>query len=148
MKGKLAEMKNTRFEDLKCWQEARIFTRRIYGYVRRSNFSKDYRLSGQITGATISIMNNICEGFAAHSNKEFIRFLRYSRRSCSEAQNCLYIAIDQSYIQEIEFKISYQQCSLIRKMIDGLIRYLKNHRSGSTQKLETTRSPTQQTELT
>ena len=50
MKGKLAEMKITRFEDLKCWQEARIFTRRIYGYVRRSNFSKNYRLSGQITG--------------------------------------------------------------------------------------------------
>jgi four helix bundle protein len=138
-------MKITRFEDLKCWQEARFFTRSVYGYVNRSNFSKDHRLSGQITGATISIMNNICEGFAAHSNKEFIRFLRYSRRSCSEAQNCLYIALDQSYIRKVEFKTAYQHCSLIRKMIDGLVRYLKEHRSPPVQKLD---KPTQLTQPT
>lgn len=126
-------MKITRFEDLKCWQEARIFTRSIYGYVNRSNFSKDYRLSGQITGATISIMNNICEGFAAHSNKEFIRFLRYSRRSCPEVQNCLYVALDQNYIAGNGFRSAYDHCAKVRKIIDGLIRYLKQHQKNRPQ---------------
>ena len=70
-------------------------------------------------------MNNISEGFDAGFNKEFIRFLTYSRRSCSEVQNCLYIASDQKYINETEFQDSYQHCEKVRKIIDGLIRYLK-----------------------
>ena len=121
-------MKISRFEDLKCWQEARQLTRHIYGYCKRPASPKDYRLSDQMTGAAVSIMNNICEGFDAQSNNEFIRFLNYSRRSCSEVQNCLYVALDQSYITESEFKNSYSHCEKIRRIIDGLIRYLKNHK--------------------
>ncbi len=123
-------MKINRFEELECWQEARVLTKNAYDYTKRTDFSKDFRLSGQITGAAISIMNNICEGFDSRSNNEFIRFLTYSRRSCSEAQNCLYIALDQKYISEEEFQNTYDHCAKIRKIIDGLIRYLKNHQTG------------------
>ncbi|RPJ75005.1 MAG: four helix bundle protein [Desulfobacteraceae bacterium] len=118
-------MKIERFEDLECWQAARALTKSIYGYARRAGFSMDYRLSGQITGAASSIMNNICEGFDVRSDREFIRFLFYSRRSCSEVQNCLYIASDQKYISNDEFQQTYDHCTKIRKIIDGLIRYLK-----------------------
>jgi four helix bundle protein len=118
-------MKIKRFEELECWKETRKLTRVIYGYTNRSGFSKDFRLSGQITGALISIMNNICEGFDAGSDKEFARFLSYSRRSCSEVQNCLYIAMDQSYVDIREFEQAYADGERIRKMVDGLIRYLK-----------------------
>lgn len=118
-------MRVKRFEDLECWQESRVLTGVIYEYVKRVGFAKDLRLSDQITGASISIMNNIAEGFDAKSNKEFIRFLTYSRRSCSEVQNCLYIALDQKYLEESEFKDAYFRCEKSRKIIDGLIRYLK-----------------------
>jgi four helix bundle protein len=114
-----------RFEELQCWQKARDLTRVVYGYTRQVDFAKDFRLSGQITGAAISIMNNICEGFDSRSNAEFARFLIYARRSCSEVQNCLYVALDQSYIATDEFQRSYDDCMEIRKMIDGLIRHLK-----------------------
>ncbi len=120
-------MKIKRFEDLECWQETRELTKKIYNFTKRPEFSKDYRLSGQITGAVISVMNNICEGFDSRSNNEFVRFLTYSRRSCSETQNCLYVALDQKYISEDEFQSAYNHCKKIRKIIDGLIRYLKNH---------------------
>ena len=70
----------------------------VYVCAKRAEVEKDFRLAGQITGASLSIMNNICEGFDAKSNPEFIRFLTYSRRSCSETQNCLYVALDQKYI--------------------------------------------------
>ena len=118
-------MKIQRFEDLKCWQKARGLNRTIYSYVNREAFSKDFRLSGQITGASISIMNNISEGFDAGSNKEFARFLSYSRRSCSEVQNCLYIALDQEYVSEDEFQKTYSDCEETRKTIYGMIRYLR-----------------------
>ena len=125
-------MQIKRFEDLECWKEPRTLTNSIYKYTTNPFFSKDLRLSGQITGVSVSIMNNISEGFDSTSKKEFIRFLTYSRRSCSEVQNCLYVASDQSYINEKEFQDSYQHCEKVRKIIDRLIRYLRKSAKSST----------------
>lgn len=122
-------MKIKRFEDLDCWKESRSLTKTIYDYTKSSPYCKDFRLAGQITAAAVSVMSNICEGFDSLSNNEFIRFLTYSRRSCSEVQSCLYVALDQEYIKEEEFRASYSRCKKIRKMIDGLIRYLKQSQS-------------------
>ena len=122
------KMKVKRFEDLECWQESRALTQTIYSYTKQGEFLKDYRLSGQITGASISIMNNISEGFDSRSNNEFVRFLLYARRSCSEVQNCLYIAMDQEYVTRTEFESTYSHCAKVRKMIDGLVRYLKENK--------------------
>jgi len=62
-------MKITRFEDLKCWQEARILVNVVYEAIRNSTqFQKDFRLVGQITDASISSMSNIAEGFSRRSN--------------------------------------------------------------------------------
>lgn len=121
-------MKIKRFEELECWKEARELNRMIYSLAQRAEFGRDFRLAGQTTGASISVMNNICEGFDAGSTNEFIRFLFYSRRSCSELQNCLYIASDLKYIEEGEFQKAYQHCERVRQIIDGLIRYLKKKR--------------------
>ena len=118
-------MKIKKFEELECWQESRSLNKTIYRYTKGRPFSKDFRLSGQITGASLSIMNNICEGFDSQSNREFIRFLNYSRRSCSEVQTCLYVALDQEYINGEEFQRTYSHCAKVRKIVDGLIRYLK-----------------------
>jgi four helix bundle protein len=118
-------MKIKRFEDLDCWKESRSLSKEIYGYARNPLFSRDFRLAGQITAVAVSIMSNIAEGFDSLSNKEFVRFLTYSRRSCSEVQSCLYVALDQEYVNEEQFEASYIHCKKIRKMIDGLIRYLK-----------------------
>lgn len=96
-----------KFEDLECWKGARKLTQIIYQYTTNSKFHRDFRLSGQITGAAISVMNNMSEGFDSGSRPEFIRFLQYSRRSCSEVQNCLYIASDLKYIDDEDFQVAY-----------------------------------------
>jgi len=117
-------MKIERFEDLECWQEARTLCSSVYALVKEGRFSKDYRLRDQITGAAISVMNNIAEGFASQSNAEFIRFLVYARRSTSEVQTCLYVALDQEYINREQFDQVYERAEKSRKIIDGLRRYL------------------------
>jgi four helix bundle protein len=123
-------MKINRFEDLDCWQEARKFTNMVYEAIRGSKaFQTDYRLRDQITGAAISVMNNIAEGWASQSNPEFIKFLTYSRRSCAETQNCFYVALDQKYISESRFQENYDQALKVTKIIDGLLRYLRSQRS-------------------
>jgi four helix bundle protein len=119
-------MKITKFEDLDCWKEARILVNIVYQHIRSELFRKDYRLRDQITGAAISVMSNIADGFDSQSNNEFVRFLRYSRRSISEVQSCTYIAFDQKYITEQERKKLYDHCSKVRKIVDGFIRYLRS----------------------
>ncbi|MBU4484307.1 four helix bundle protein [bacterium] len=124
-----------RFEDLECWQEARKLVNMVYKAINENkDFQKDYRLTGQITGAAISVMNNSTEGWASQSNNEFIRFLTYSRRSCAETQNCLYVAQDQQYITEDTFTEIYDQGLKTIKIIDGLLRYLRSQRPRRSQR--------------
>ena len=124
-----------KFEDLECWQQARILVHMDYKTVNASSdFQKDFRLSGQFTGAAISVMNNISEGWASQSNAEFIRFLIYSRRSSAETQNCTYIALDQNYISNETFEEIYNQGLKTIQIIDGLLRYLRSQRPKGTQR--------------
>jgi four helix bundle protein len=123
-------MKVNRFEDLECWQEARKLVKMVYRSIKSSKaFQSDYRLRDQSTGAAISVMNNISEGWASQSNAEFIKFLKYSRRSCAEVQSCFYVAIDQEYITEIILNEIFNQATKVIMIIDGLLRYLRSQRS-------------------
>ena len=73
-------------------------------------------------------MNNIAEGFGNQSNAEFKRFLTYARRSVSEVQSCLYVALDHQFVNQEEFQKTYVQAETTRKIIDGFLRYLRGKR--------------------
>lgn len=47
-----------RFEDLKCWQEARKFTKLIYELTKKDRFKKDFELVGQVRDSAASSMGN------------------------------------------------------------------------------------------
>jgi len=72
-------------------------------------------------------MDNIAEGFEDSSTKEFIKFLGYSQRSCSEVQSQLYRAIDCKYITKAQFDHAYDLASDCRKQIKGLRKYLRGY---------------------
>ena len=92
----------------------------------------------QLQRAAVWAMSNIAEGFDSDTNAEFLRFLRYSKRSCSEVQSELYIALDQKYISEDEFKEVYDHAGRTRAAIRGFIRYLLAYTKKSPQKLSRT----------
>jgi four helix bundle protein len=117
-------MKIKRFDQIEAWQLARELTRKVYGLTERRRFSQDFGLKGQIQRAASSAMHNIAEGFDSDTNLEFLRFLRYARRSCSEVQSQLYVALDQQYIANPEFQDVYDHAGRTRAMIRGFIRYL------------------------
>lgn len=114
-----------RFEDIDGWKKGRELTRMVYGFTRRSEFAKDYGLKDQVTRAAVSIMNNIAEGFDGGSDAEFIRFLVYSQRSATEVKSCLYVALDNAYINEDDFNKAYALADEAKRIIGGFIRYLK-----------------------
>jgi four helix bundle protein len=119
-------MKITSFEDLDCWQEARLLVRKIYDATRDGNVKKDLRFVGQIQAAATSAMANIAEGFTRRSDKEFIQFLYIAMASTAEVQSHLYVALDQAYIAKDQFDEIYKQAEKTGKMISNLIKYLRN----------------------
>ena len=129
-------VKLSRFEDLACWQEARKLTNMVFALTNSASFKGNYRLIDQMTGAAISVMNNIVEGFDSQSNAEFMRFLVYARRSASEVQTCLYVALDNQLNARDQFDEIYQQAESTRKVIDGFLRYLRTHRRQQVQRAQ------------
>ena len=118
-------MRVEKFEDLEVWQGARELVKMIYSIVNhQENLKKDYKLSAQLTSASVSIMSNIAEGFSRHSNKEFIQFLYISKASVSEVQSILYITLDLGFINNDQFNVVYKQLDKIAKMDSNLIKYL------------------------
>jgi four helix bundle protein len=122
-------MKIERFEDIEAWQLARDLTLKVYVLTKYPEFAKDYGLKNQIQEAAGSSMHNTAEGFDSESNAEFIRFLRYAKRSCTEVQSELYVALDQNYISQDEFDDVYEQARKTRAAIRGFINYLKKYKS-------------------
>ncbi|MBN2091625.1 four helix bundle protein [candidate division KSB1 bacterium] len=120
-------MKIQRFEEIQAWQLARELTRKVYFLTNKPGFSKDFGLKHQIREASGSTMHNIAEGFDAESSAEFIRFLRYAKRSCTEVQSELYVALDAKHISPDEFKETYELAGRTRATIRGFINYLKEY---------------------
>ncbi len=119
-------MKIERFEEIESWKEARALTNNVYTISLQSKFSKDYGLKDQMQRAAVSIMANIAEGFDAGSDKGFINFLNFAYRSASEVQSLFYVALDQKYVPETCFHQNYDQAAKVKRLIGGLIKYLKS----------------------
>ncbi len=115
------------FEDIEAWQLARVLAQKVYNLTKSGEFSRDYGLRKQIQDAAGSSMHNIAEGFDSETNREFIRFLRYAKRSCTEVQSELYMALDQKYVTEVEFKDVYAHAGRTRATIRGFIKYLRSY---------------------
>jgi len=140
-------MKIERFEDLHCWQEARKLVNLVYQAIKENkDFQKDFRLCGQITGAAVSSMSNIAEGFSRRSNNEFIQYLFISKSSATEVQSEAYVALDQRYITGETFHQIYKQAEKVSKLDSGLITYLLRTQKISRQKETQQTQQTQQTQ--
>ena len=117
-------MKITRFEDIDAWKAARKLMKSLYDLTGGKGFATDADLRRQIRRAAVSAMANVAEGFDASSDAEFRRFLRIGRRSVSEVQSHLYVALDQGYLEPARFDGLYEEAVETKRLMGGFIRYL------------------------
>ena len=94
----------TRFEEIDAWISSRQLTNMVYATSNQVGFNRDFGLRDQIRRAAVSIMSNIAEGFESRTDIQFINFLGMARASAGEVRAQLYIALDQRYISEDQFK--------------------------------------------
>ncbi|MEE1884947.1 four helix bundle protein [Pedobacter flavus] len=115
-----------KFQNLKVWQKSMILANDIHYLALRFPKDEAYVLNPQIRRAANSITLNIAEGSTGQSNKEFVRFLRYSLRSTIETVGCLFLAKERNYINESQFISLYKKCEEVLVMINGLIKVLES----------------------
>lgn len=114
-----------RFEELEVWQEARLLNKSIWQLTQKEDFKSYFSLNEQLRRASISIMNNISEGFERNGNKEFVQFLSIAKGSTAEVKNMLYALLDLELISQKEFEELSQASEKLRNKIAKLMNYLK-----------------------
>ncbi|MEO6190020.1 MAG: four helix bundle protein [Saprospiraceae bacterium] len=108
-----------KFEDIIAWQKAQELAAEIY---KQFGNIRDFGFRDQICRASVSISNNIAEGFDRGTNKEFIRFLYISSSSCSEVKSMLYLAVKLKLMEEKKAMILIETTIEISKIIKGLFK--------------------------
>ncbi len=114
-------MKFNSFEEIIIWKKAKELTIIIYKEIK---FCKDFSFNDQIKRASISIMNNVAEGFERKGNREFKKFLYISKGSCGEVRSMIHLGFELKYINEESYKNLLNRCLEISKMLSGLIKTL------------------------
>jgi len=117
-------MRVTKFEDLLVWQKSILLSMEIYQLYSDNH---DWGFKNQIQRASVSIANNIAEGFDRSSDKEFKRFLFIALGSASEVRSMNYLAAKLMYISLDEYDVCNDHLIEISKMLNGLSRSLNRN---------------------
>ena len=114
-------MKIEKFEDIIAWQKGRELTLNIYIIFKNS---KDFGFKNQIERASVSIMNNIAEGFERRTNKELKNFLFIAKGSAGEVRSMLDLGLELKHINKNDFEKNYKLTLEISKLLSGFIKTL------------------------
>lgn len=114
-------MKIEKFEEIISWQKGKELTIILYAVFKQC---KDFSFKNQIERASVSIMNNIAEGFERRTNKELTNFLFIAKGSAGEVRSMLNLGLELKYISEKDFKKMYDLTLEISKLLSGFIKTL------------------------
>lgn len=109
------------FEDIIAWQKAKELTVEVY---KVCGDSKDFGYKDQLQRATVSIMNNIAEGFERQSNKDFRKFLFIAKGSCGEVRSLIRLGLELNYITARDGERLIASSSEVSKILSGFIKRL------------------------
>jgi|TARA_B100000470_G_C19492880_1_gene259553 four helix bundle protein len=113
-------------KDLDVWKKSMDLVERVYRRTERFPDSEKYGLTNQIRRCAVSVSSNIAEGAARNTDKEFVQFCYIALGSLSELETQLLIAERLKYSKNIDILENVVE---IRRMLLGLIKYLKSKQS-------------------
>ena len=99
-------MKYNRFEELPVWQAAIKLGLETYTLTSVEAFRGQRSLRDQIERASVSVSNNIAEGFERGTNNELLTFLYIARGSAGEVRSMLCLLERLPTFENLKFQIS------------------------------------------
>ena len=109
------------FEEIEAWKKSQIVAIKIYKLLHINVY---YGFKNQIQRASVSISNNIAEGFERGSDADFRRFLFISLGSCSEVKSMMYMALQLNYVSQEDANQLQKDLVEISLMLKSFIRVL------------------------
>jgi len=99
-------MKYNRFEDLPVWWDAIELAVRVFAFTTRPVFKRYRGIQDQIERSSVSVSNNIAEGFERGTTPELLTFLYISRGSAGETRSVLHLCDRLPGFEDLKFEIS------------------------------------------
>ena len=87
---------------------------------------RDFSYKDQIQRASMSIMNNIAEGYERSSEADKRRFIVIAKGSCAEVRSMLHVWVELWYFQQNEYNELLEINKSIWRMLYWLIKKLSN----------------------
>ena len=121
-------MKYQRFEDLPVWNDALELAAMVLRLSQAGRLNGLGDLKNQIERATISISNNIAEGFERGTNQELITFLYYARGSAGEVRSMLHLLGRLVEAEDLAPRLRelLRRTDSVSRQLGGWIESLKN----------------------
>ena len=121
-------MKCSRFEDLPVWQTAVEFALLVFKFTMIVDMRGLGDTKSQLERSTLSISNNIAEGFERGTTAELINFLYIARGSVGESRSMLCVCERVPRFSNFKSEISNLKLKgeNISKQLHGWIESLKN----------------------
>jgi four helix bundle protein len=95
-----------RFEDLPVWQTAAELYDRVDDFIDRAPPRLRHSFRDQLERATLSVSNNIAEGFERGTTNELLAFLYIARGSAGEVRSMLILGSRRPYLASFKSQIS------------------------------------------
>jgi four helix bundle protein len=125
-------VKYSRFEELPVWKAAVELAKQTYALTAMPAFARQGSLRDQLERATISISNNIAEGFERGTKEELLTFLYIARGSAGEVRSMLCVMEAPPGFADWKFEISS-----LKSAAEGISRQLR----GWAESLQTSAIP-------
>jgi four helix bundle protein len=113
------------YTNLNVWIEARKLTNILYTSTKHFPKEEIYGLTNQMRRCAVSVPSNIAEGCGRQTSKETIYFLHIARGSLFELETQCYLALDQKYLNEIQFEEIVGLIQSCKRLLNGFINYYK-----------------------
>ncbi len=108
---------------MEIWKLSIKLATDIFKLSQKVQLDKDFGTKDQIRRASLSVSSNIAEGFEYNNNKQFIRFLNYSKGSLGELRSQIFLLKEFNYNNNEFEDLTNQSVNLIKK-VKSLINYL------------------------
>lgn len=111
-----------RFEELEIWQQARVLNKKVYALLKKCD---DYSFRDQMRRASMSVMNNIAEGFERRTKKDFAHFLDLAKGSAGEVRSMTFAAEDVRILKKSEAEQLRAAYETLSRRIAGFQKHLR-----------------------
>lgn len=122
------------YRELEVWAKAMDVATAIYALTEAMPKREEYRLTGQMIRAAISVPANIAEGHARATRKDYAHFVSIARGSVAELETLLLLAVRAGLLGDASVQPIIAEAESVARMLNRLHTRLK-------EPAPTTRSP-------